>query len=94
MSELVGGTPDLLPGGRNKKPDEMLEVLSKIYVVGGKKPSRWKSTNEFEKIAEEFGRSDLCFGMGDKSGVTLETPFGDDSAEQSTRARCHLFLWS
>ena len=40
-SEAIGGTPDLRPSGRNENPDEMLEVLSKIYVIEGQKPSRW-----------------------------------------------------
>ena len=79
LSKILGGTPDLLPGGRNDHPDEMLQVLP-IYVVEGSQPSRWQGANEFVKIADEFGHSDVCFGMGDASGVTLETPFGSNSA--------------
>ena len=55
-------------------------MLSKIYVSEGNKPSRWNDTDEFGKFAENYGRSDGCFGNGDKSGLTLETPFGDNSA--------------
>jgi hypothetical protein len=40
MSEVVNGKPDFLPSGRNKNPDEILEVLNKIYVSEGNKPGR------------------------------------------------------
>ena len=80
MSEVIGGKPDFLPSGRNKNPDDILGVLSKIYVPEGKKPCRWEGTDEFIKFAKDYGNSDWCFGFGDKSALTLETPFGDDSA--------------
>jgi hypothetical protein len=79
ISKTVGGKPDFLPSGKNKNPDEILEVLGAIYVPAGSKPSRWEGTDEFVKIAENYGRSDMCFGNGDESSLTLETPFGDDS---------------
>jgi hypothetical protein len=80
MSEVVGGKPDFVPSGRNKHPDEILGILNGIYVPEGKKRSRWEGTDEFVNFAENYGRSDGCFGNGDKSGLTLETPFGDESA--------------
>jgi type III secretion system-like peptide-binding chaperone len=79
LSKILGGKPDLLPGGRNDHPDEMLQVLP-IYAAQGTEPSRWQGANEFVKIAEDFGDSDMCFGNGDASGLTLETPFGSQSA--------------
>ena len=80
MSEVVGGKPDFPPSGRNKSPDEILEILDRIYIPEGNKPSRWNDSGEFGKFAEDYGSSDGCFGNGDKSGLTLEAPFGDDSA--------------
>jgi hypothetical protein len=80
LSEAVGGEPDLLPSGRNKSPDDILNVVSAVYVPEGKERGRWSNTDEFVKFAETYGRSDACFGNGDKSGLTLETPFGDSSA--------------
>jgi hypothetical protein len=46
----------------------------------GKEPSRWDGCDEFATFAQGYGRNDNCFGMGDRNGLTLETPFGEDSA--------------
>lgn len=43
--------------------------------------SRWKGSGEFEACAEQFGCCDTSFGIGDPSGLTLETPIGVDSAQ-------------
>ena len=60
--------------------DEMLTVMGALYIPMGEEPSRWSACDEFEQVAEKYGRSDVCFGNGDPDGLTLETPFGDDSA--------------
>lgn len=86
MSELIGGKPDFLPSGKHNDPDEILEIVGAIYVPEGKKPSRWANTDEFTKVAETYGRSDYCFGLGDPSGLTLEVPFGEDTALIRLRA--------
>jgi hypothetical protein len=80
LSEVLGGKPDFLPSGRNNSPDDMLKVVNEVYAPKGKNRSRWHDTEEFVKFAETYGRSDECFGIGDKSGLNLETPFGDYSA--------------
>jgi hypothetical protein len=80
LSKVVIDKSDSLSSGENRKPDEILEVPLKIYVSEGTKPNRWSDTDEFGKFAEKYGRTEGCFGNGDKSGLTLETPFGDDSA--------------
>jgi hypothetical protein len=49
-------------------------------VEAAKEPSRWTAVDEFEGIAEQYGKNDLCFGFGDKNGLTLEVPFGSDTA--------------
>jgi hypothetical protein len=50
------------------------------YAVLGSSPSRWIATGEFEAIIEKWGRCDSAFGTADETGLTIETPFGDDSA--------------
>ena len=82
MSGLLGGTPDVSRPEALKDAglDGMLEVVDQVYAPIGREPSRFAGTEEFEQFAERFGKSDLCFGMGDKAELTLETPFGRDSA--------------
>lgn len=76
VSALAGGKPDHLPSGQNKNPDEIFQVLSTMFIPEGKRPSRWKGTKEFVEVAKKYGKSDVCFGMGEDFGLTLETPFG------------------
>jgi hypothetical protein len=80
-ADLLGGIPDISSLNEIKKSqDEILNVPQEIYVPAGKHASKWIDTGEFEEIAQRFGKSDICFGNGDSSGLTLETPFGDNSA--------------
>jgi hypothetical protein len=51
-----------------------------VFVPEGKKKSKWSGSDEFEQFAEKHAKNDVCFGFGDKEGMTLETPFGADSA--------------
>lgn len=67
-------------GGKRAKPHQSLENLEQAYLEDGEHGSRFANTSEFEVFASRFGRSDNCFGFGDKTGLTLETPFGSDSA--------------
>jgi hypothetical protein len=60
--------------------DDILTVVDTIFVPEGKKNSKWIGSDEFEKFAEKHAKNDVCFGFGDKGGMTLETPFGADSA--------------
>jgi hypothetical protein len=83
VSKMLGtGSPDTSRPEALKDAglDEILKVVAVVYAPLGKRPSRWVGTDEFEKFAEQYGRSDACFGFGDPSGMTLETPFGADSA--------------
>jgi hypothetical protein len=78
---LGGGAPDLSrPAGLAPGLDGMLELVAQAYVSLGNEANRWVGTGEFQKIAENWGQSDYSFGFGDDGGLTLETPFGDDSA--------------
>lgn len=83
IAKMAGGEPDVsapLPGQELLEPDEILQVGAAIYAPAGNDESKWIDTEEFESVAEQLGRSDLCFGMGDNGGLTLETPFGRDTA--------------
>jgi hypothetical protein len=79
---LGGGVPDVSRPDTLKHAglDEMLEVAAVVYGPLGEKPSRWAGTDEFETFAERWCQSDNCFGFGDPTGLTIETPFGSDSA--------------
>jgi len=74
-----GGTQDLVDGKRAEVYDDILNVAESVFAPEGKKQSKWIDTGEFEEFAEKYGQQDSCFGFGDKSGMTLETPFGDNS---------------
>jgi hypothetical protein len=87
LTEALGGIADV--SGPTGRPlgglDEMLDVASKIYIPLGQEPSRWIGCREFEEFAEQWARTDLCFGMGDPTGLTFETPMG----KQSILVRLH-----
>jgi hypothetical protein len=83
MAEMLGcGKPDTSrPAALGDAGlDDILEVIANVYAPLGQDPSRWADTDEFEQFAEKWGKSDNCFGFGDATGMTLETPFGNDSA--------------
>jgi hypothetical protein len=80
MGELELATSTPLSGNTLLELDEVLSVGEHIYVPAGKEDSRWKGSDEFETFTKKYGRQDSCFGMGDASGMTLEIPFGEDSA--------------
>jgi hypothetical protein len=83
MAETFGsGEPDTSRPThlRDLEFDEMLDVVAKVYVPHGRGPSRWSDTGEFEAFVEQWGRSDQCFGSADYTGMSLETPFGSESA--------------
>jgi hypothetical protein len=83
MPELLrGGTPERYRPERAEPngASDNLEDFEFSYLDNGKKPSRFAKTGEFEMFAAEYAKSDICFGNGDGFGLTLETPFGRDSA--------------
>ena len=83
MALILKGQMDTSgPNGRpaDEHYDDMLNVGGSFFVPEGRKPSAWLDTTEFSEVAERFGRSDLCFGNGDPTGLTLETPIGTSSA--------------
>jgi hypothetical protein len=81
-AKLLGGQPD-----RSRHPDSNLNMglddmlgVENDYAALGRASSRWVATGEFEAIIEKWGRCDTAFGTADATGLTIETPFGDDSA--------------
>ena len=80
MSEILGGgTPAYAKGEKATIYNAILEIAADIDARGSA-PSRWRGSEEFTTCATEYGRSDQCFGNGDPTGLTLETPFGSNSA--------------
>jgi hypothetical protein len=82
IADSLGAEPDTSApnGGELLDFDEMLFVVRDIYAPEGSKPSKWLGTQEFEEIAAAYGRLESCFGNGDDKGLTLEVPFGTDTA--------------
>lgn len=79
--ELGGsGSPAFADGSKKMIYDEILDVAEAIYVPVGRMQSKWVGTSEFETFAKQNAQSDSCFGFGDPTGMTLEAPFGTDSA--------------
>jgi hypothetical protein len=77
--KLGGAVPQFAGGQRNPTPREVL-LLDQLIRISGAMESRWTDSTEFEEFAEEHARNDMCFGFGEASSLTLETPFGSDSA--------------
>lgn len=83
VCDLLGAEPDFSYPAHAPNVvfhDDILNVPAQIYMPLGKKENRFADSEELEQIAERFGRNDLCFGMGDRNGLTLETPIGSQSA--------------
>jgi hypothetical protein len=76
---LHGGEPDFASGEKARVLDGILEVVAQVYAPIGTQESRWGKCPEFAAFAEQYGRSDVCFGQGDPTGLTFETPCGSDS---------------
>ena len=75
-----GGVPAFAGGSKKASISEILNLGETVFVPEGKKENKWSGSDEFEQFAEKHAKNDFCFGLGDKEGMTLETPFGADSA--------------
>jgi hypothetical protein len=88
VAELVGGRSHV-SGPGNAAPDafvdDILGVDAAVFGPEGQAPSRWLECAEFAAVAETYGRSDTCWGNGDRSALALETPYG----RASSRIRLH-----
>jgi hypothetical protein len=79
---LLGGAVDQ-SGPRGASPDshhdEMLDLWETFYGPPSRGPNRFEGLKEYEEFTKVYAQNDNCFGMGDPSGMTLETPVGDES---------------
>ena len=78
---LRGGSPDVSRpvGFEGAGLHDILEVADQVYVPHGQEPCRWVGSQEFEEFSQKWAKNDLCFGVGDPTGLSLETPFGEHS---------------
>lgn len=60
--------------------ESLRDLLEDVFIREGQGPSKWIGTDEFDRFIDTWGRSDHCFGFGDPKGLSLETPFGHNSA--------------
>jgi hypothetical protein len=79
QQQFGSGTPAFAGSSKRANPHGVLNVDDDIRLAGVA-PSIWAGSGEFEDFAEVHARNDMCFGSGDGNSLTLETPFGADSA--------------
>jgi hypothetical protein len=60
--------------------DDILSVEESVIVPQGTQQSKWIGTGEFEEIIEKWGRCDSGFGFADEGGLSIEMPFGEETA--------------
>jgi hypothetical protein len=81
-ADMLGGTPDDSghpDSGVRNEHDDMLNVIDHLYRPQGQAPSRWVVSDEFEEVSALLNKG-CFFSTGDRSGLTAEISFGDDSA--------------
>ena len=89
MAKLLGGRPETTPHplhGVRPTPDDMLNVVERVYVPLGERASLWAQTEEFEEAARMISISG-AFANGGATGVTSEFPFGEDTAMVTIETR-------
>lgn len=74
-----GCVPAVAGALRRATVNGVLDVDRELRAAG-QVDSNWIGSDEFEAFADEYARNDLCFGIADDHGMSLETPFGSDSA--------------
>lgn len=77
---IGGGQPAFELGHKRNEPDGILEVADQIFIPAGANQSRWAGSDEFDRFAERYGKTEGCIANGDTSGLTAEVPFGHDTA--------------
>ncbi len=82
-AKLLRATPHVSGPGDEPADDHLDELVGgvrAIYGGEGQRASRWVGCDEFGQFAEQYGQGEQCLGNGDGTGLTLETPIGDDTA--------------
>ncbi|MDB5513904.1 MAG: hypothetical protein JWQ17_662 [Tardiphaga sp.] len=88
MAPLLGGKPDHSRPPTGETPaamDNLIGVEQAMLEPHGQQACRWVGTGEFEAIIAKWGQSDHGFGLADYMGLTMETPFGNETAMISLR---------
>lgn len=80
FSKIFGAEAPAYATGARRQTDNMVFQVDDILRSHDAGMSNWIGSPEFEEFAERYARNDNCFGMADKGGMSLETPFGSDSA--------------
>ena len=81
-SAFLGGSVDQ-SSPRGTSPDshhdEMLDLWETFFGPASQGPNRFGGLGEYEEFTKVYAQNDNCFGMGDPTGMTLETPLGEES---------------
>jgi hypothetical protein len=94
-AEALGGSPDVSRPSDTATThlDDMLNLAKAVYLPAGQEANRWQGSGEFEDFVAQLGRSDVCFGVTNPGGLTLETPIGSHTATIRIRMDgAHPFL--
>lgn len=62
--------------GERGEPDEMLDVVAKVFVPLGKEPSQFAQAEEFLSIEEMVLESSFFSAGSSQEGLAIEVPFG------------------
>jgi hypothetical protein len=82
LPEIVGAMPDTSAHpehGARPLPDDMLNVLDRVFVPAGEEPSRWTSTDFEGALTAEETPWLLATGGDDEAGLTAEFAFEDEA---------------
>ena len=66
--------------GRRGEPDEILGVVTQLFIPQGNAGSAWDTPAEFEETVELFNENQSGFGSSGGHGLTLEFAFGDQTS--------------
>jgi hypothetical protein len=78
--EILGGGVAAIAGNERRANVNGVLDVDRDLRAAGQEANKWFGSDEFEEFAEEYATNDACFGTGDFEGMSLETPFGSDSA--------------
>jgi len=79
FARFLRGTPALATGLK-RQTESVVSYIGDMVRGQSDGMSNWNGSPEFEAFVGRYARNDYCFGMADREGMSLETPFGSDSA--------------
>lgn len=85
---LLGGEADRSrpPGAASPASVDDILGVDEFIAYHGQQQSKWIDTGEFEQIVERWGGCDSGFGTAGREWLTIETPFGDQTAMLKLKA--------